>query len=197
MHLLLLSHDVETVTAFRRSSGEMGVQLYLCEEARDARSALREHRYDAVAIDCDDTYAGRAVLKTVRQAPSNRRTVVLAIVNGDTHGADAIDMGANLVVSKPVSSGRAREELQRLRGLVGADQRRFPRYPAEGTVYLSFGHAIDRRAWKQPDLLAAPYGGGGKVFVEARLEADIVRLEETARLPERVVVAAKGRAAIT
>ena len=172
MHLLLLSHDMETVTAFRRSSGEMGVQLYLCEEARDARSALREHRYDAVAIDCDDTHAGRIVLKSVRQGPTNRATVVLAIVNGDTHGADAIDMGANLVISKPVSSGRAREELQRLRGLIGRDQRRFPRYRAEGAVYVSFGRIIDRRA----ELMNLALGGMGIRMQDRGHDDEILRL---------------------
>ena len=146
MHLLLLSHDMETVTAFRQSSGEMGIHLYLCDEAREARSALREHRYDAVVIDCDDTHAGRAVLKSVRQARANRAAVVLAILNGDTQGPAAVDMGANLVLNKPVSCDLARQELRRVRALVGVDERCFPRHAAQGTAYVSFGRTIDRRA---------------------------------------------------
>ncbi len=57
-------------------------------------------------------------------------------------------------------------------------------------------YAIDFGARKQPDLLAAPYRGCGKVHVEAGLEADIMLLKEAPRLPERVVVAAEWRAAI-
>jgi DNA-binding response OmpR family regulator len=172
MHLLLLSHDVETVTAFRRSSGEMGIHLYLCEEARDARSALREHRYDAIAIDCDDTHAGQTVLKSVRQGSTNRATVVLAILNGDTHDADAIDMGANLVLNKPVSCDAARQELLRLRALTSRDQRRFPRFPAEGMVYVSFGRTIDRGA----ELVNLAIAGIG-IRVRERIQDDeIVRL---------------------
>lgn len=172
MHLLLLSHDVETVTAFRSSSGEMGVHLYLCEEARDARSALREHRYDAIAIDCDDTHAGRTVLKSVRQGSTNRATVVLAILNGDTQGADAIDMGANLVLNKPVSCDAARQQLLRMRDLVGRDQRRFPRYPAEGPVYVSFGRTIDRGA----ELVNLAIAGMGIRMRERVQDDEIVRL---------------------
>jgi ActR/RegA family two-component response regulator len=172
MHLLLLSHDVETVTAFRRSSGEMGIHIYLCDEARDARSALREHRYDAVVIDCDDTHAGRAVLKSVRQGRANRSAVVLAILNGDTQGADAVDMGANLVLSKPVSCDLARQELRRLRALVGNDKRRFPRYPAEGIAYVSFGRTIDRRA----DMVNLAVGGMGLRLHDPIVEDEILRV---------------------
>jgi len=172
MHLLLLSHDLETVAAFRRSSGEMGIHLYLCEEAREARSALREHRYDAVAIDCDDTHAGRLVLKSVRQARANHRAVVLAILNGDTQGADALDMGANLVLNKPVSSELAREELRRLRTLVGTDERRFSRYAAQGTAYLSFGQTVDRPA----EIVSLALGGIGLRLADRIVEDEILRV---------------------
>ncbi|MFI5107359.1 MAG: PilZ domain-containing protein [Terriglobales bacterium] len=172
MHLLLLSHDLETVTAFRRSSGEMGIHLYLCEEAREARSALREHRYDAVVIDCDDTHAGRTVLQSVRQGRANRAAVVLAILNGDTQGADAVDMGANLVLNKPVNCDRARQELRRVQALVGNDERRHPRYPASGEVYVSFGRIIDRRA----DLVNLAMAGIGLRFRDPIKEDEIIRL---------------------
>lgn len=172
MHLLLLSHDLETVAAFRRSSGEMGIHLYLCEEAREARSALREHRYDAVVIDCDDTHAGRTVLKSVRQGRANRATVVLAILNGDTHGADAVDMGANLVLNKPISCDLARQQLRRVRALVGNDERRFPRYPAEGTAYVSFGRTVDRRA----DIINLALDGMGLRLHDPVEDDDILRL---------------------
>ncbi len=172
MHLLLLSHDLETVTAFRRSSDEMGIHLYLCEEAREARSALREHRYDAVVIDCDDTHAGRTVLKSVRQARANRSAVVLAILNGDTQDADAVDMGANLVLNKPISCDRARQELRRVRALIGNDERQFPRYRAEGAAYVSFGRTIDRRA----DILNLALGGMGLRLRDPIEEDEILRL---------------------
>src|SRR5215472_5664303 len=57
-------------------------------------------------------------------------------------------------------------------------------------------HAIDLGAGKQADLLATPHGGGGKVFVQPGLEADIVLLEQRLRLPQRAVIAAERRAAI-
>jgi hypothetical protein len=57
-------------------------------------------------------------------------------------------------------------------------------------------HAIVARAGKQVDLLRAPDGGRRQVFVGARLELDVVLLDEALGLPQRLVEAAQGRAAI-
>ena len=46
------------------------------------------------------------------------------------------------------------------------------------------------------DLLGAPQGGGGEVLVDARLEVDVVLLDEALGLPQRLVEAAQRRAAI-
>jgi hypothetical protein len=46
-------------------------------------------------------------------------------------------------------------------------------------------------AGKQPDLLAAPDGGGGEVLVEAGLEDDLLPIQELARPPQRLVEAAQ------
>src|SRR5579862_8459646 len=56
--------------------------------------------------------------------------------------------------------------------------------------------AIDLGAWEKIRLLAAPDRGRGKIFVEARLETDVVRAQMRARLPQREVIGAQGRAAI-
>ena len=57
-------------------------------------------------------------------------------------------------------------------------------------------HAIDRGAGKQANLLAAPHRGGGEVFIETGLEADVVLFEQRLGLPQRAVVSAERRAAI-
>src|SRR6185437_15310032 len=57
-------------------------------------------------------------------------------------------------------------------------------------------HAIDLGAGKQPDLLATPDRGRGKVLVQAGNESDVLGLQERLRAPQRVVVHAKWRAAV-
>ena len=58
-------------------------------------------------------------------------------------------------------------------------------------------HAIDLGAREHADLLAAPHRGRRQILVEARLEFDVVLLQEGFRAPQRVVVHSERRAAIT
>ena len=57
-------------------------------------------------------------------------------------------------------------------------------------------HAVVFRVRVQVHLLRAPDRGGGKVFVDAWLEFDVMRVEELLRPPERLVESADRRAAI-
>jgi hypothetical protein len=57
-------------------------------------------------------------------------------------------------------------------------------------------NAIDERAWEEIDLLRAPDRRRGEILVKSRLKVDIVLLEERARAPQRVVIAAQRRAAV-
>src|SRR6185312_11937354 len=56
--------------------------------------------------------------------------------------------------------------------------------------------AVILGAREEIGLLAAPDGGGGEILVDARIEADVVLLEKALGLPEILVEAAQGRAAI-
>src|SRR5205814_64175 len=58
-------------------------------------------------------------------------------------------------------------------------------------------HAIDLGAGKHSDLLAAPHRRCRQILVESRCEFDVVLLEEGFRAPQRVIVHAERRAAVT
>jgi hypothetical protein len=53
-------------------------------------------------------------------------------------------------------------------------------------------HAVEFGVRIQVDLLRAPHGGSGEVFVDARLEHDLVCGEMLLRLPQRLVETASG-----
>ncbi len=57
-------------------------------------------------------------------------------------------------------------------------------------------HAIDALAGEGVELLRAVQHGGGEVFVDAGLEADVVRVEQRLAAPEFPVQPAQRRAAI-
>ena len=48
-------------------------------------------------------------------------------------------------------------------------------------------HAIDALAWKRVELLRAVQHGGGEVFVDARLEPDVLRGEHFLAVPDLAV----------
>ena len=58
-------------------------------------------------------------------------------------------------------------------------------------------HAIDLGAGKHADLLAAPHRGCRQILVEAGLEFDVMFFKEAFGAPQRVVVHAERRTAIT
>src|SRR5664279_6658662 len=57
-------------------------------------------------------------------------------------------------------------------------------------------HAVDLRARKHADLLASPYRGRRKIFVQSGNEGDVVRLQKRFGAPQRVVVHAERRTAV-
>src|SRR4029079_2962896 len=58
-------------------------------------------------------------------------------------------------------------------------------------------HAVVFRARKEIQLLRAPDGGGGEVFVDAGLEFDVVRGKVLLCAPERLIEPAERRTAVT
>ena len=67
---------------------------------------------------------------------------------------------------------------------------------AGGLAIPDAEQAIESRAWKQAELLAAPDGGGAKVFVQTFPEFDVVRIQPFLRRTQLLVVSAQRRAAI-
>src|SRR5437879_2473845 len=58
-------------------------------------------------------------------------------------------------------------------------------------------YAIDLGAGEHADLLAAPHGGGRQILVETGCELDVMLLEERFGAPQRVVVHAERRTAVS
>jgi CheY-like chemotaxis protein len=142
---ILVSEDSEVQTAFAYAARQSGMSLRICEAADAASALLRSEHFDVITVDCDDTYCGAGLLKSARESRANRRSVVLAILNDGIAEADALDMGANLVCSKPISPQEASRQMAAARFLSGPDLRKHPRLPVEVPVYLSFGDVQDRQ----------------------------------------------------
>jgi CheY-like chemotaxis protein len=146
MQFLIVTHDAVAEEAFRRIAAEMTAALEFRDDAKSGFAALEQQRFDVVVIDCDDVYQGTCLLRAARESRPNKSSVVLAITNGATNSADAVDMGADFVVAKPLSPDGTCFELRRACQALAADQRRNQRHLVRFPVFLSFGQVLDRRA---------------------------------------------------
>jgi len=142
---ILVSEDSEVQAAFAYAARQSGMSLRICELADAASTLLSNEHFDVITVDCDDTYSGASLLKNARESRANRRSVLLAILNDGIAEADALDMGANLICSKPITPQEASRQMAAARFLSGPDLRKHPRLPVEVPVYLSFGEVIDRQ----------------------------------------------------
>lgn len=142
---ILVSDDSEVQSAFAYAARQSGMSLRICAAADAANALLRNEHFDVITVDCDDTYCGAGLLKSARESRANRRSVLLAILNDGIPEADALDMGANLVCSKPITAQEASRQMAAARFLSGPDLRKHPRLPIEIPVYLSFGDVLERQ----------------------------------------------------
>src|SRR5215472_16165779 len=114
MHLLVVTHDALTEGIFASIAGEMKALAEFRGDAASGMAALEQHRFDLVVIDCDDVYQGDWLLRNDRKPRPNRSSVVVAITNGGMNAIDAADLGAHLVLAKPLVPDQARIEFERI-----------------------------------------------------------------------------------
>ena len=142
--VLLLSADSSLTTAFDEAKARIGFELTLSELPSEAEKILGSRNFDAVFIDCDDLHGSKQLLAATRKTPANRNSAIVAILSGDTEPADAMDLGATSVLSKPLSGTKLREGIKA--SCAAFTQRQHQRIRLGVPVYVSFGETIDRLA---------------------------------------------------
>ena len=96
-----------------------------------------------------------------------------------------------------VAGQRNHAAVRRGAGRVGMLERVHRAVDAGALAIPDTEYAIDLGAGEHADLLAAPHGGRRQVFVETGCELDVMLLEEGFGAPQRVVVHAERRAAVS
>ena len=136
MRSLLLSQDPDMIDVLQRALGDLGIGVELYSTASWAGEDVRQHKFDAVIVDCE-VQGATEFLDKVRKTACNSRSVTFAIVNSDTGLPAAFQMGANLALQKPITVDRARSSLRAAYGLIMQERRRFFRYPVDLPVQIS------------------------------------------------------------
>jgi CheY-like chemotaxis protein len=118
---------------------DLGIAVEVAATATSAMELLDTRKFDAIIVDCDDVACGAEVLTDIQQSPSNKRAMVLALINGATTMRAAFEMGAHFALDKPINLERAVRVLRAAHGFMVTEHRRYFRQPVDAQGYLSFG----------------------------------------------------------
>src|SRR5437773_2169037 len=106
LECLLLTGDSALLCTIRAKFSEQGIELLVRKDAASAIEFSKRRHLDGFVIDCDDVPQGKEALRSIPANSANKRSVMLAIVNGRTSVSEAFEMGANFVLGKPIQDGR-------------------------------------------------------------------------------------------
>jgi DNA-binding response OmpR family regulator len=146
LNALLLARDPELVALMRRLFDDLGIRLETMASCKAATECLARRKFEAVLLDCDHMDGARDMVKKVRTMPSNKTSVLFAIVHNTTPVRAAFEMGANFVWERPVTQERAQRCLKAAHALMARERRRAFRHGIDSSVFLQIVDGPEVRA---------------------------------------------------
>src|SRR5579864_396859 len=113
------------------SLGAHAASLQLRQDSASAIELASRRHLDGLVIDCDDVPGGTKALPELRSTPANKQALVLAVVNGWTSPEQALDLGADFALSKPIQQTRLRTVLGIAVAKMEREHRRYFRYDVD------------------------------------------------------------------
>jgi DNA-binding response OmpR family regulator len=97
---LLVTRDTYLAGLVQKVARELALQVQSHDTIGAAADALSRSSFDAVLVDCDDLAGGGQFLRQVRSSWTAKNAAIVAILNGNTSPADAMDLGADTTLEK-------------------------------------------------------------------------------------------------
>ncbi len=113
---LLLSGDEKTIQAATHVLKDLDFAFEHSSELLFGINRLAHEHFDVILVDCDEKESATAVFDCVRGSTLNQTSITIAIVDGKAGVPNAFRLGANLVLTKPVSLEQAKGTLRRALG---------------------------------------------------------------------------------
>jgi CheY-like chemotaxis protein len=136
LQALVLCSDDKIIRVLRRVLSDLEIGVELCTDSDSAVRKLTRRRFEAVVVDCNDEDMAAQVLKSVRSAPCNKRSIAVAMIDGQKALRSAFGLGAHFVLYKPISAERARTSFRAARALMKCERRRNTRVTVQIPVAL-------------------------------------------------------------
>jgi CheY-like chemotaxis protein len=136
LQALVLCSDDKILRVLRRVLSDLEIAVEYCTDADSAVRQLTRRRFEAVVVDCNDEDIAAQVLASVRSAPCNKRSIVVAMIDGQKAVRSAFALGAHFVLYKPISAERAKTSFRAARALMKCERRRNARVAMQIPVAL-------------------------------------------------------------
>ncbi|HXE89618.1 MAG TPA: response regulator [Terriglobales bacterium] len=140
---LLLGTDAEALGTLCPVLEELEIAVEVCSRREAAVQLLSQQKFELLVLDWESVDGPGHVLLSTRLLAANKDTVILAMVGGVEAMRSAQEMGANFILSKPVSESAARRTLQACRVLFPQAAPRQVRRPVHSLSFVSLEQAQD------------------------------------------------------
>lgn len=151
LQALVVCSDDKILRVLRRVLSDLEIAVEYCGNADSAVRKLTRSRFESVVVDCTDEELAAQVLGSVRSAPCNKRSIAVAIIDGQRAVRSAFNLGAHFVLYKPISAERARASFRAARALMKCERRRNVRVRVEIPIAV-VGDAADTRKMVTTDI---------------------------------------------
>ena len=115
---LLFCPDEKTARTVTQVLTELDFSVESAVEPFAAVKKLTSEHFDALVVDGDNQQNASLLFKTARNSGLNQNSLAVAIVEGQSGVAKAFQIGANLVLTKPINVEQSKGTLRVARGLL-------------------------------------------------------------------------------
>src|ERR1700678_4281867 len=150
LRCLLFSSNEEIVQPIWQALADLGIEGEYCPSAVDAVERVTTQMFQIVITDWDDQPEAAFLLKTARDQKAAHRPLALAIVSDDARLPEALQAGANSVLSKPIRLEQVRDTLSTACELLRS---KLPSVPAQPPATAALPQI------KEPAAMAAAAAG--------------------------------------
>jgi CheY-like chemotaxis protein len=127
LECLILTGDPALLAEMRPALGSRGLSLQFRQDPESAVELASRRHLDGLVVDCDVPEGAKA-LDQLRNSPANKQTLILAVVNGSIGEREAIELGADFALNKPVQQTRLHNILELAIPKMEREHRRYFRY---------------------------------------------------------------------
>jgi ActR/RegA family two-component response regulator len=131
LECLIVTCDPRLLGQVKSNFGTSGASFDLRQDSASAIELASRRHWDGLVVDCDDVAGGTQALAQTRNSSSNKRTLILAVVNGSTSVETALDLGANIALCKPIPDSRWQSVLDIAIPEMEREHRRYFRYDVD------------------------------------------------------------------